>query len=390
MIKKILTLTLLFSFSAVIAQRAVVKPKFLKYSMDSITQVHFNTSLDSLYLEIEHDELTDTWLTPKKTALTKSQLQDLVKYEARKDSTLAQVQDKQLINIYPILKDEYFLSIAYTYQRPKLLPILIYTINLIATKKNDKFTFSIPIDYLTRYWKTQKIGNINYHFRENLNEKRAALFNKKNTSIAKKLGVDPEQMDFYMTDNFQEIFELLGFEYSVFTSGKYRDGYGVDAKTIFAIDGNEDFSHDIFHYYSGKINKLENRNWITEEGVAYLWGNAYYSDKNGEMVTIKTLDGELEKYLVQNPDTDLFELFKNNDKIFTQIASEISVRSTISALIAKKVEKEKGMEGVLELINAGRKDKLDNFLKATNKLIGLNETNFNAKVNGLIENHWED
>lgn len=390
MIKRILTLTLLFSFSAVIAQKAIVKPKFLKYSMDSITKVNFNTSLDSLYLEVEQDKLTDTWLTPEKAALTKSQLQDLVEYEARKDSAAAQVQDKQLINIYPISKDKYFLSIAYNYQRLKSLPIILYTINLVATKNNNKFTFSVPIDYHTRYWKTEKVGDITYHYRESLNEERATLFNKKNNSIANKLGIKPEELEFYMTDNFQEVSELLGFGYSVFTSGKYRDGYGVDAKTIFAIDGNEDFSHDIFHYYSGKINKHENRNWITEEGVAYLWGNAYYTDKNGEMVTMKRLDGELKEYVAKNPDANLFELFKNNRKIFKQVASEISVRSTISALIAQKVEKEKRMDGVLELINAGRNDKLENFLKATNQLIGINENNFNSKIRELIENDWED
>ena len=150
---------------------------------------------------------------------------------------------------------------------------------------------------------------------------------------------------------------------------------------------NEDFSHDMFHYYSGQINKRENRNWITEEGIAYAWGNAYYTDKNGKMISNKRLITELKDYLAKNPNTDLFELFSKNEKIFNNIAPEISVRSTISGIIASQIEKKKGMEGILKLINAGRKDRLENYLKVTNELIGINKDNFNLKVVKLINDN---
>ena len=77
-----------------------------------------------------------------------------------------------------------------------------------------------------------------------------------------KIGVQSEDFDFYMCENYQEILRLLGVEYSVYENSKYRTGYGVDSNTIFSIMNHEDFSHDIFHYYSGKINKREDRNWI--------------------------------------------------------------------------------------------------------------------------------
>ncbi|UII76327.1 hypothetical protein LV716_00610 [Flagellimonas sp. HMM57] len=179
----------------------------------------------------------------------------------------------------------------------------------------------------------------------------------------------------------------MGFKYSLFPNGKYRDGYGVDSKTIFAIMSNEDFSHDIFHYYSGKINKREDRNWITEEGIAYLWGNAYYTDNNGEMITHQRLVLELHNYLSKNPKTNLYELFKSNKKIFHHIAPEISVRSTISGIIAQEIETKKGKEGITKLINAGRENRLESYLKATDELIGINKKNFNVIVKKLIENY---
>ncbi len=387
MTKNILSIILLFSFTTLSAQETIVIPKFLNNPMDSITKQNFNQSLESFFSKVTKGKINERLLTSKRAELTQSQLQELVNYETKKDSSALNLKDKQLINVYPVSNNEYFISVSYTFQKPESEPILLYIINLIATKDDNKFTFSIPIDYLTRYWKTQTIGNITYHFKDTLNTERAKLFDKKNSEIAEKLRLEPEKLDFYMTDNFQEISELLSFGYSLFSNGKYRDGYGVDSKTIFAIMNNEDFSHDMFHYYSGKINERGNRNWITEEGIAYLWGNAYYTDKNGEMITHKRLVNELRNYLSKNPNTNLYELFSNNEKIFNNIAPEISVRSTISGIIAKEIEIKKGNEGITKLINAGRENRLESYLKATDELIGINKEDFNIKVKKLIENY---
>ena len=257
----------------------------------------------------------------------------------------------------------------------------------MSSANKDNFTFSVPIDYLTRYWKTETIGNITYHFRSEINRERAKRFDAKNTLIAKKIGLQPEQLDYYMCDDYQEISKLLGFEYSIFSNGQYRDGYGVDAQTIFSVMNQEDFSHDIFHYYSGQVNQPADRNWITEEGIAYLWGNAYYTDRSGNNISHERLVEELKSYLSQNTDTDLFEFFKRNTKIFQHIAPEVSIRSTISGIIAKEVEKQKGIEGILALINAGSKDRLKSYLKQTNELLGINEANFTVEVRRLV-NAW--
>jgi hypothetical protein len=150
---------------------------------------------------------------------------------------------------------------------------------------------------------------------------------------------------------------------------------------------NEDFSHDIFHYYSGKINKRENRNWITEEGIAYLWGNAYYTDKNGDMIEINQMVSNLKNHLHKNPNKSLLALFEENPKIFNNLASEISVRSVLSAIIAKEIEHKLGVQGIMELINAGGGEELvRKYLAVTDKLIGINKENFDKKVNELINN----
>ena len=378
-------LVTIFAFHSTMAQEAIVMPEYLQTSMDSVTKQRFNESLEILFSDIEHGKVNDDLLTPKRVGLAKSLFQKLIRYETRKDSVIGATQDKSLINCYPISSDKYYITISYLLKKPKTNSVPIYIINLIATELNDTFTFSVPIDYLTRYWKVRTIGNITYYFRGSINKDKARIFHKKNSQIAEKLGLKPEKFEFYMTDNYQEISELLGFGYALSSNGKYRDGYGVVDNTIFAVMNNEDFSHDIFHYYSGIINKRKNRNWIAEEGIAYLWGNAYYTDTKGDIILQQQLVKELKKYLTKNPDTSLFSLFKNNTKIFSHIAPEISVRSTISGIIANHVEQEKGIDGILKLINAGSKDRLNSYLKTTNQLIGLNEDNFDQKVRSFIK-----
>ncbi|QSS97588.1 hypothetical protein [Psychroflexus sp. ALD_RP9] len=385
MIRLIIIFVLTLVFNSSIAQEAINVPQYLNLPLDSTSEQKFRKSLNDLFSDLYTGNINKALITPKRFNLTVSQLQVLINYEARKTDSAKELQDKFLINCYPVSSKDYIVKISYINQNQESQPIPVFAITLIATETNNNFTFSIPLDYLTRYWKTKIFGDITYHFRTEINEHLAKTFNHKNTEIAKKLGLKPQKFNFYLTDNYQEILGLLGFTYSLTSNGKYRDGYGVNANTIFAVMNNEDFSHDIFHYYSGQINKPKNRNWIAEEGIAYLWGNAYYTDTKGDMITQQQLVEELKKYLANNPDTSLFSLFKNDTKIFSHLAPEISVRSTISGIIANHIEQEKGTDGILKLINAGSKDRFNNYLKTTNQLIGLNEDNFDQKVRSFIK-----
>ena len=108
-----------------------------------------------------------------------------------------------------------------------------------------------------------------------------------------------KKLNFYLCDNYQEILQLLGFDYDLSANGTTRDGYGVISQSIFSVMHHEDFSHDIFHYYSGKVNERSNRNWITEEGIAYSWGNVYYTDKNGIIKFSKTKFKSSEDWILE-------------------------------------------------------------------------------------------
>lgn len=367
--------------SLLMGQDFFQKPNYVNIKLSDVKQEHLIQSLDSLFKQLKENRLDNQFISSNKASFTLSILSQVQSYEANKDSLHKTKKDKQLINFHPIGNDVFHLDFSFLNPSEKGY-VVFYFLSLIANDEGNKFTFESPLDYRTRYWKSEKIGNITYHFRDTIQINRAQLFDKKNTAIANKFGLEPDALDFYMVDNYQEYLSLMGVNYQVYTNGKYRTGNGVSFNTIFSIMNNEDFSHDIFHYYSGKINKRENRNWIAEEGIAYLWGNAYYTDKNGEMIEIDQMISSLKNYLKENPDTSLLKLFEHKPKIFNSLVSQISVRSVLSAIIAKEVEHKFGTEGIIELINAGAGEELvKKCLAVTDKLIGINKENFDVRIN---------
>jgi hypothetical protein len=375
----LLIIFLLFVCRAIYAQTPIDRSVELKTSASADTRLKLLDALDTLLLHINIKKIDSAEINPIGRSLSLSIFRDLKDIENNKQAKEGYYKP-QLINLYPVNGSKYIISLAYVNAgTPGARIRMIF--NFIAALDSNKVTFSIPVYYITHNWKTTKVGNITYHHPDNINIPRAKGFDKKNTEIALKLGLKPEQFDFYLCNNYQEIMHLLGYEYDNEYAGFVTDGYGVDAHTIFSTMHNEDFSHDTFHYYSGKFRKNA-RNSAADEGVAYSWGNAYYTDKNGEMITPKQLIPQLKQYLLEHPHISLLELFYKNPLIFTE---QTKVRSLLSCIICDEVERQKGIAGIKELLNCGSGD--NNFFMAVNKLTGLNTANFDEKVTKLVENY---
>jgi len=379
--KKLLFVFLIFILNAWLgsAQTPIVKGVELHTQVPAQTQLKLLNALDTLMLHISKGTPQPIEINQVGSALSLSVFKDLKGIE--NNAKGEHYYNPTLLNLYPVTGNQYFISLAFISNVSTGNPIRAI-IDLVATVDSNIITFSIPVYYLTRSWKTVKTGNITYHYPDNINISRAKGFDKANTRIASKLGLKPEQFDFYLCNNYQEIIHLLGYGYDSESAGSISDGYGVDAHTIFSIMHNEDFSHDTFHYYAAKIRKKNARNSAAEEGIAYSWGNAYYIDEYGEMISQKQLVPKLKEYLQQNPQTSLLELFTKNPMI---LGGQLKVRSLIASLICDEVERKHGITGIKELINCGRGD--DNYFTVVNKFTGINTSNFNERVGVLLENY---
>lgn len=377
-----LLFVLILTIFKVQGQTTIFKPTYLTIDAEPNIKDNILKSLDTLFSQLDNEKLDTTLIDEENRKLSIEILSSLKGTEDSKKDSTKNFYKRQLINLFPISKTEYFMSIAYIGSKKDSPAILKTIFNLIAKKKAENIVFSIPTLYLTKTWQTKQVGSTTYHFADNINIKNAKLFDNKNKLIATKFGLKPEQLEFYLCDNYQDVLRLMGYEYDAESNGKTRSGYGVIANTIFSVMHNEDFSHDLFHYYSAKI-RGNARNWYAEEGFAYCWGNAYWTKPNGETITQDELITKLQQYVKVNPQTSLLKLFDEQPKVFEYLSEEIGLKKILASLICKEVEKKRGIDGVKELLKCG--SGADNFFKTVERLVGINRTNFDTEVLKLLE-----
>jgi hypothetical protein len=125
------------------------------------------------------------------------------------------------------------------------------------------------------------------------------------------------------------------------------------------------------------------RNGYAEEGVAYYWGNAYYTDSLGRMITLGRLKEDLRTYLSAHPGMDLLAAFRQNQRGLFGPAKEVSMRSVLSGIIAEWVDRKYGTEGVLKLLNCGAGE--ENYFAVTQSLTDITPANFNIRIRELLQ-----
>jgi hypothetical protein len=370
-------LVLLVSFDGIGQHLVVVGPAI---GMPDTLRGRLPALLDTLFSQIDRGKVDSSLLDPRHAELTGDILLSL-KGIQHGDSSCA-AYTVRLINCYPVDGDAYFLSFSCSGVDRQGAPLLKAVYNLTARWMGRSIVFCLPVDHFTKGWATTVVGNVTYHSPRPINLERARLFDQKNTIIATKLGLPPAFLQFYICNDYQEALCLMGYAYDLGYNGVTRRGAGVIANTIFSVMNNEDFSHDLFHDYSYRIRTLR-RNGAAEEGIAYSWGNGYYVDGQGGTITMRELVPDLRKYLSAHSGVSLLTLFREGGDGFSPLAPEVSGRNTIAALLSDEVEREKGVEGIRQLINCGPGD--DNYFVKLNELIGVNPANFEVKVRVLLD-----
>ena len=378
--KIIMTLAFILSTLFINAQTSIIKPDYLKFEIPDSMKTKVLVALDSLFTGIDHKQIDSKLIDNSDFELNNYLLQSLNGNE-NKDSIKSFYQ-RQLINLYPVSQFEYAISIAYIGGNQQK-PILGSIYNLMARYVDNRFVFSSTLKYLTKTWKSKVVGTMTYIYRDTLNLKRATECDIKNKTIATKLGLAPRPYFMYMCYNYQDFLHLVGCEYDINDNGKSNAGFIIDPNYLFSVMNNEDFSHDLFHMYAWEIRKPKGRNFTAEEGISYSWGNAYHADYDNNIATQKELVIGLQKYLKENPNCDLLNLFDKNIRIYQYRSNKLSVKSVISGIICDEIERVKGIDGIKQLIGCDKGD--DNFFKCTNDLLKINRSNFNIEVKKMID-----
>jgi hypothetical protein len=290
-----------------------------------------------------------------------------------------------LTNVVALGGERFRVQLAYMRVKD-MTPELRACCTVVAQQKEGKFYFSSILKESTEAWKTRTIGNCTFHYRRDLNTKKAAQFQKKIALYDSKLTAAPQAIDYYCCGNFVEASRLMGLEYKSDYNGHAFDAWSgfADNRTVYVsgekwIDHFSDWDpHDSWHDRLAKIVHSPTINRPVDEACAYLYGGSWRVYSPDEILR------RFREYAASHPNADWVALYKDGTD-FVPGPKILKVSYAINALIVQQLEKEKGFPAVLELLSCGKREKGDaNYFTAIKRLTGIDEPQYNQFVWKLI------
>ncbi len=168
-----------------------------------------------------------------------------------------------LTNTVNVDNNDFLIQLAYMGMAENL-PILRASFKLMA--KNGEWAVLTLYSVLKQHtiaWKTKKISNITYHFKDTLDAATAKDYLKTVNSFDKRLKVPATPFEFYFCDNFPEALQILGVEYKSNYSGiKYDDITSHENDMTLELDGGYTETkrfdaHDLWHDRLHKVMSVD-------------------------------------------------------------------------------------------------------------------------------------
>lgn len=289
-----------------------------------------------------------------------------------------------LQNIVAVDENKYLIQISYIGVSENNA-ILVANFEFIAHKSDKSFLFSSPLTMNTKNWKVEKVGNNVFHYKNTLNKSNTKQFNKLALEFDKKLKSVNKITEFYCCENMTELQKIIGVQYKVDynsrTSSVWNSSF--ENKQIIVLgNNNETFNnfdtHDLWHDRLSLVISRRKVNKPIDEACAYLYGGSWGISWEDILNRFKTK-------VATNKDSN-WENYKETQVNFGESQEKhLMIDYVVNALIIKKVEKEKGFDGVWEFLNCGPYEKGNaNYYKSLEKLTGITKQNYNEKVWELI------
>ena len=256
---------------------------------------------------------------------------------------------------------------------------------VLGFKEHGRFYFRSPLKQNTMTWKMDWAGNTRIHFKKNFNKQSALAFFKMVADYDRKLNVVYKNSDFYCADNFYEALRLIGVDYKSDYNGEaFNSLTGNENKCELDVDGlislnfNDFDPHDLWHDRLHRVLSSNLINRPVDEGTAYLYGGSW--GISWQIILTKFRD-----YAKLHPNNDWLKNYNEKLNFNSSTKYPLRVDYAINALIAQKLEKEKGFPSVLELLSCGKEEEGNgNYFEALAKIAGISKSNFNSTVWFLI------
>lgn len=269
------------------------------------------------------------------------------------------------------------------------IPIVAASFEVLAKQKEGKFYFLSPMKRNTISWKSEKIGNCTFHFKNALNTKKTSEYVKAVAAFDGKLKATSGQIEWYGCEDLAEILQTIGVKYKLIYNGRAASTFNANENNTTLLvsgAGNADFNdfdpHDLWHERVRNVMSRSVVNKPVDEGCAYLYGGSWGISWEQILKIFK-------EKVASNPKTDWLSqaLYEGEQINFGESQQKhLMADYVVNALIVEKIEKEKGFSAVIELLSCGKFEKgNENYFKSLEKLTGINKSNFNESVWKLIK-----
>jgi hypothetical protein len=264
------------------------------------------------------------------------------------------------------------------------MPVLRASFKLIAYREGDRYYFRSPLKRNTATWRQKKTGNFIFYYNNPLNETALNAYVKKAAEFDRKLGVKEYITQFYCCNSLQEGLEMFGVDYKMDYNGYYSDNFSsFEGNISLNIMGASNSSpalfdlHDLWHDRLHHAIPVSTINRPIDEGCAYLYAGSWG-------LSWEEIFRQFKVYMGDNK--DWLTAFNENKNFGSSQQYHLYVSYVINALLAQKIEKEKGFDAVMEFLACGKKQPGDeNYFAALDRIIGINTANFNVSVEKLVE-----
>ena len=244
--------------------------------------------------------------------------------------------------------------------------------NILAIQENSEdIKLKRPLDYFTRNWKQQTIGNVNYIFPpyKNLDMNEVERQKRVESKLIRYFDLEPISVTYYSSTNPEELFRIKGFDYNPMMYMS-KDGGFAEGNILFSGNNSEFYAHELVHIYAQK--KFPEIPGLLDEGFAMLVGGSGVHEYDWHRKKLK-------EYLNEHPDFDIGKYVEPYE--YKYIDNESSVPYMVGALICEIILRKYGKEKLFEIF------KSENDLWQNLRSIGIEKENIDLELKNEVRNY---
>ena len=288
-----------------------------------------------------------------------------------------------LTKITPLADDKFAVHIAYIGINKDTL-MLRANFELIAHKSNDSYLITSPLLRNTQNWQTKKIQNHVFHYPYTVDAEKVQEYAEFASFYDEKLKNNEGITHYYLCDNEIDPLKLFGVDYkSDYNGWKFDDSAwmsSIGKKNLNVLNAARFYNFDTHDLWHNRLNQVISRKKVHHRvncQIAYLHGGSWGFSWEAlfPMFSQKFVVGKQVDWLAHRKNKSHF--LTDGHKNYTD--------DFIGALLVKQIEKEKGFDGVWELLLTKRTAEDREYFTVLENLIGISKKNYNQEVTKLIE-----